>query len=105
MQSLRTQSACFACGAYHAVAADERKWRVARNYTFLQRVELRRLDARGRAKLPEVQTYDVTLQAESAPRVLWQWLCTNHNRSPPSIVTLLPTPTGPAPSTTEKKIT
>jgi len=32
----------------HAVAADERNWRTARNYTFLQRVELRRLDAQGR---------------------------------------------------------
>jgi hypothetical protein len=45
----------------NAVAADERNWRIARNYTFLQRVELRRLDAQGKVKLAEVQTYDVTL--------------------------------------------
>jgi hypothetical protein len=56
----------------HAVAADERNWRVARNYTFLQRVELRRLDAQGTAKLPEVQTYDVTLQAGTPYRRLVQ---------------------------------
>ena len=46
----------------HAVAADELNWRIARNYTFLQRVELRRLDAQGKVKLSEVRTYDVTLQ-------------------------------------------
>ena len=45
-----------------AVAADERNWRVARNYTFLQRVELRRLDSEGRLKSSEVKTYDITLQ-------------------------------------------
>lgn len=45
-----------------AVAADERNWRAARNYTFLQRVELRRLDSQGGLKSSEVKTYDITLQ-------------------------------------------
>jgi hypothetical protein len=45
----------------NAVAADERNWRIARNYSFLERVELRRLDAQGKVKLTEAQTYDVTL--------------------------------------------
>ena len=31
-----------------AVVADERNWKIALNYTFLQRVELRRLDVEGR---------------------------------------------------------
>jgi len=53
-----------------AVAADEQNWRIARNYTFLQRVELRRLDADGRVKLSEVQTYDVTLQEGTPYRQL-----------------------------------
>jgi hypothetical protein len=56
----------------HAVAADEPNWRIARNYTFLQRVELRRLDAQGRVKLSEVQTYDVTLQGGTPYRQLVQ---------------------------------
>jgi hypothetical protein len=56
----------------HAVAADERNWSIARNYTFLQRVELRRLDAQGRVKLSEVQTYDVTLQEGTPYRRLVQ---------------------------------
>ena len=56
----------------HAVAADERNWKIARNYTFLQRVELRRLDAQGRVKLSEVQTYDVTLQEGTPYRQLIQ---------------------------------
>jgi hypothetical protein len=45
-----------------SVAANERNWRIARNYTFLQRVEFRRLDSQGRLKSLEVKTYDVTLQ-------------------------------------------
>ena len=56
----------------HAVAADELNWRIARNYTFLQRVELRRLDAQGRVKLSEVRTYDVTLQQGTPYRQLVQ---------------------------------
>jgi len=55
-----------------AVAADELNWVAARNYTFLQRVELRRLDAQGRVKLAEVQTYDVTLQGGTPYRQLVQ---------------------------------
>src|ERR1035441_7345422 len=56
----------------HAVAADELNWRIARNYTFLQRVELRRLDAQGRMKISEVRTYDVTLQQGTPYRQLVQ---------------------------------
>jgi hypothetical protein len=55
-----------------AVAADERNWQIARNYTFLQRVELRRLDAEGRVKSSEAQTYDVTLQEGTPYRQLLQ---------------------------------
>ena len=46
----------------NSVAADERNWRRARNYRFLQRVELRRLNAQGGLKSSEVKTYDITLQ-------------------------------------------
>jgi hypothetical protein len=56
----------------HAVAADERNWRIARNYTFLQRVEFRRLDARGGMKSTEARTYDVTLQEGTPYRRLIQ---------------------------------
>jgi hypothetical protein len=55
-----------------AVAADELNWRTARDYTFLQRVESRHLDAQGRVKLSEVQTYDVTLQDGTPYRQLVQ---------------------------------
>jgi len=55
-----------------AVAADELNWRIARDYTFLQRVEVRHLDAQGRVKLSEVQTYDVTLQDGTPYRQLVQ---------------------------------
>jgi len=55
-----------------AVAADERNWRIARNYTFVQRVELRRLDAQGKVKLSEAKTYDVTLQEGTPYRRLMQ---------------------------------
>ena len=34
-----------------SVAADERNWRIARNYRFLQRVKLRRLDTQGRVEV------------------------------------------------------
>jgi hypothetical protein len=56
----------------NAVAADQRNWKIARNYTFLQRVELRRLDAQGRLKLSEAKTYDVTLQEGTPYRQLIQ---------------------------------
>ena len=55
-----------------AVAADERNWRVARNYTFLQRVELRRMDPQGGLKSSEVKTYDITLQEGTPYRQLVQ---------------------------------
>jgi hypothetical protein len=56
----------------HAVAADEFNWRIVRNYTFLERVESRRLDAQGGVKLSEVRTYDVTLQEGTPYRQLVQ---------------------------------
>ena len=45
----------------HSVTAGEENWKVARNYTFLQRTEERRLDSRGNVKSKEVKTYDITL--------------------------------------------
>src|SRR5664279_233234 len=56
----------------HAGVADELNWRIARNYTFLQRVELRRLDAQGKVTLSDVRTYDVTLQQGTPYRRLVQ---------------------------------
>jgi len=56
----------------HAVAAEASNWRIARNYGFLQRVELRRLDAQGRLKLTEVETYDITLPEGTPYRQLIQ---------------------------------
>jgi len=55
-----------------AVAADELNWKAARKYTFLQRVELRWLDAQGKVTLSHVQTYDVTLQEGTPYRQLVQ---------------------------------
>lgn len=44
-----------------AVAADERNWKVARNYTFSERVNLRYLDSQGRVKSQDVRIHDVML--------------------------------------------
>ena len=44
-----------------AVAADERNWKVARNYTFSERVNLRYLDAQGRVKSQEIGIHEVLL--------------------------------------------
>src|SRR5512140_1061498 len=43
------------------VAADESNWRVARNYMFSERVDLRHLDSMGQVKSKDVETFDVTL--------------------------------------------
>jgi hypothetical protein len=43
------------------VAADERNWKVARNYTFSERVNLRYLDSQGGLKSQEVSLHDVML--------------------------------------------
>jgi len=45
-----------------AVDADERNWKVARNYTWTERDEERSLDGSGVVKKTEVNTYEVTLQ-------------------------------------------
>jgi hypothetical protein len=44
-----------------AVAADERNWKMARNYTFSERVDSRYLDSQGRVKSQEVRIHDVML--------------------------------------------
>ena len=44
-----------------AVAADERNWRVARNYAFSERTNLRYLNSEGRVKSQESKVNDVTL--------------------------------------------
>jgi hypothetical protein len=56
----------------NAVAADTRNRRIARNYSFLERVELRHLDAHGKVKVSEARTYDVTLQEGTPYRQLVQ---------------------------------
>ena len=43
------------------VSADQRNWKSARNYGFLERVDARRLDSEGRLKSKEVTSYDVFL--------------------------------------------
>jgi hypothetical protein len=53
-----------------AVAADEHNWKMARNYTFSERVERRRLDSEGRVNSTEVKTYEVTLPEGSPHRRL-----------------------------------
>ena len=44
-----------------SVTASDENWKMARNYTFLQRTEERQIDSTGRVKSKEVKTYDVTL--------------------------------------------
>jgi hypothetical protein len=44
-----------------AAAADERNWKVARNYTFSERERLRYLDSEGRVKSQEVSINDILL--------------------------------------------
>ncbi len=53
-----------------AVAADERNWKVARNYGFLERVDARRLDPQGRLKSKDVKIFDVMLLEGSPYRRL-----------------------------------
>lgn len=50
--------------------ANDLNWKVARNYTFLERLEQRRLDSGGRVKSREVKTYDLTLLEGSPYRRL-----------------------------------
>jgi hypothetical protein len=44
-----------------AVAADECNWKLARNYTFSERADLRYMDPEGRMKLREISIHDVLL--------------------------------------------
>jgi hypothetical protein len=44
-----------------AAAADERNWKLARNYTFSERADLRYLDSQGLVKLREISVHDVML--------------------------------------------
>lgn len=45
----------------HAVVADEHNWKLARNYAFSERANLRYLDSEGRVKLREISLHDVLL--------------------------------------------
>jgi hypothetical protein len=53
-----------------AVAAEERNWKLARNYTFSERSNLRYLDAQGQVKSQEVKVLDVIMVAGSPYRRL-----------------------------------
>jgi len=53
-----------------AVAADSRNWKVARNYAFSERVDLRRLDAQGHVDFQELKTYVVRPLEGSSYRLL-----------------------------------
>jgi hypothetical protein len=53
-----------------AVAAEERNWKSARNYTFSERSNLRYMDAQGRVKSQEVKVLDVIMLAGSPYRRL-----------------------------------
>jgi len=44
-----------------SLTAGDENWKIARNYTFLERTEERRLDSAGHVKSKEVKTYDITL--------------------------------------------
>jgi hypothetical protein len=44
-----------------SLTATEGNWKIARNYTFLEREDERHLDSEGRVKSKEVKTYDITL--------------------------------------------
>jgi hypothetical protein len=48
-----------------SVAAIDENWKIARNYTFLQRTEERQLDSADQVKSKEVKTYDITLLSGS----------------------------------------
>ncbi|MBK5291598.1 MAG: hypothetical protein JJE04_07990, partial [Acidobacteriia bacterium] len=53
-----------------AVAADERNWKVARNYGYSERVDARRLDPQGLLKSKDVKAYEVSLLEGSPYRRL-----------------------------------
>jgi hypothetical protein len=53
-----------------AVAADSRNWKLARNYTVLERVDLRRLNAEGHVDSEELKTYIVRPLQGSSYRLL-----------------------------------
>jgi len=55
-----------------SVKAGEENWKIARNYTFLERTAEHKLDAEGHVKSKEVKTYDVTLLEGSPYRRLVQ---------------------------------
>jgi hypothetical protein len=44
-----------------AVAADERNWKIARNYVYSERANLRYLDSEGRVKLQEISNHEYIL--------------------------------------------
>ena len=53
-----------------SVKAGEENWKIARNYTFLERTEERQVDSAAHVKSEEVKTYDITLLEGSPYRRL-----------------------------------
>jgi hypothetical protein len=53
-----------------SLEANERNWKIARNYTFIERSEARQLDSEGRVKSRRLRTHDITLLEGSPYRRL-----------------------------------
>lgn len=53
-----------------SIEASERNWKVARNYTFIERSETRQFDSEGRVKSRRLRTHDITLLEGSPYRRL-----------------------------------
>ncbi len=55
-----------------SIVASDNNWKIARNYTFVERSEQRQLDSDGRVKSRRILTYDITLLEGSPYRRLTQ---------------------------------
>ena len=53
---------------HRSLEANEQNWKIARNYTFLQRTEERQIDSAGATKSKEIKTFDITL-LEGSPYI------------------------------------
>src|SRR5258707_15415145 len=53
---------------HRSLEANEQNWKIARNYTFLQRTEERQIDSAGATKSEEIKTFDITL-LEGSPYI------------------------------------
>ena len=51
-----------------SLEANEQNWKIARNYTFLQRTEEHQIDSTGATKSKEIKTFDITL-LEGSPYI------------------------------------